>query len=95
MLILYVAYTCFLDHKYTNIFFLFPHKGQRFLFQPIAFKSEYVEGPLTLHLWNALVPTFGKFAFHRWNVNVPRLETPVSTVIWLLHSQDITSKDHQ
>ena len=95
MLILYVAYTCFLDHKYTNIFFLFPHKGQRFLFQPIAFKSEYVKGRLTLHLWNALVPTFGKFAFHGWSVNVPRLETPVSTVICLLHSQNATPKDRQ
>ena len=30
MLILYVAYTCFLDHKYTNIFVTDAHLYQRF-----------------------------------------------------------------
>ena len=31
MLILYVAYTCFLDHKYTNIFFYILYLGKRFV----------------------------------------------------------------
>ena len=31
MLILYVAYTCFLDHKYTNIFVYILYVGKRFI----------------------------------------------------------------
>ena len=31
MLILYVAYTCFLDHKYTNIFVYILYFGKRFV----------------------------------------------------------------